>query len=112
MPASIQLRQAGCAALDTETIECAFTDVSGGAWYRRWTNTGGWTAFRDLGFPPSYASGVTVANYGADGVVVLSNASDGRFYRKFREPGATDWSGWLDLGRPKDLRVFIPNITK
>jgi hypothetical protein len=111
-PGGIQLRQVGCAALDTATIECAFTDVDGGAWYRRWTSTGGWAAFADLGFPPSYARGVTVANYGSDAVVVLANASDGRFYRKFRDSGLTTWSSWLDLGRPKDLHVFIPNITR
>jgi hypothetical protein len=110
-PAGIGLRQVGCAALDVSTIECAFTDIDGGAWYRRWTSAGGWAAFTDLAFPPSYARGVTVANFGADGVVVLANASDGRFYRKFRDPGLTTWSNWIDLGRPKDVRMFIPNIT-
>jgi hypothetical protein len=112
-PSGIQLRQVGCATLNATTIECAFTDVDGGAWYRRWTGgPSGWSAFADLGFPPSYARGVTVANYLNDGVVVLANASDGRFYRKFREPGLTTWSGWLDLGRPKDVRVFIPTIIR
>ncbi|HYF62484.1 MAG TPA: hypothetical protein VD886_06695 [Herpetosiphonaceae bacterium] len=111
-PAAGELRQVGCAARDTATIECAFTDINGGTWYRRWTNSGGWEPFANLGAPPSYARGVTVANYGEDAVVVLSNASDGRFYRTFRDPGADTWSQWYDLGRPKDVRVFIPQLIR
>lgn len=111
-PLNADLRQVGCATRDPSTIECAFTDTLGGAWYRRWTDTGGWESFVNLGFPPSSARGVTVANYLSDAVVVLANASDGRFYRRFRDPGLTEWSEWFDLGRPKDVRLFIPRTVR
>jgi hypothetical protein len=111
-PSTFLLRQVGCTALSTTTIDCAFTDVDGGVWYRRWTSAGGWGSFIDLAFPPSFARGVTVTNYGADGILVMANASDGRFYRRFRDPGASVWSDWIDQGRPKDLRAFLPLLTR
>lgn len=110
-PTGFTLRQVACHTLDSATIDCAFTDSAGGVWYRRWTGAGQWGSFTDLGFPPSFSSGVALTHYG-EGIVVMSNAQDGRFYRRFREPGETAWSDWIDQGRPKDLRVFLPFITR
>ncbi|HEY1016049.1 MAG TPA: hypothetical protein VGE07_25290 [Herpetosiphonaceae bacterium] len=107
-PTGFPLRQVGCHTMNATTIDCAFTDNDGGIWYRRWA--GSWSAFTDLGYPAGSSRGVTMAHYGADygGLLAMSNGSDGRFHRRFRDPGASSWGAWINQGRPTDMRVFLP----
>ncbi|MBP8251616.1 MAG: hypothetical protein KAX40_04585 [Herpetosiphon sp.] len=106
------IKQIACHTKDASTIDCAFTDNDGGVWFRRWN--GSWGAFTDLSYPASSSTGIALAHYEPNyaGILVMSNASDGRFYRKFRDAEATTWSGWIDQGRPPELRVFLPMAIK
>lgn len=113
-PAGYPLRQVGCHTMNPATIDCSFTDNAGGVWYRRWSSTTGWSSFADLGFPAGASRGVTMAHYGTDyaGLLAMSNGSDGRFHRRFRDAGSSTWSAWINQGRPTDIRVFLPQTTR
>jgi hypothetical protein len=106
-PTGTRLAQISCTVPGQN--HCAYSDVSGHVWQRTCCGSD-WSVAIDLGAPPASATGVTISLYGDTGLLVLSSAADGHIYRRARNPGASTWSDWADLGRPQDVRVFIPAV--